>query len=1256
MRRALRASWWVWLWLLPGVAPALDWQTNGPHRFAPVLVPPGGRPGFTLLAPSSTGIQFTNSLPQSRHLTNQVLLNGSGVAAGDVDGDGWCDLYFCALDHPNVLYRNLGNWRFQDVTREAGVACAGLTSSGAALVDLDGDGDLDLLVNTVGQGTHVFFNDGRGHFTEVGILNEGRAGMSLACGDLDGDGYLDVYVTNYRTQALMDMPNTVFNFAEVDGRRVISQVNGRPVSDPDLIHRYRLNARGGIEEDGEPDVLYHNDGGTGFTLIPFDGGAFLDEDGHPLALPPFDWGLSVLIRDLNQDGLPDIWVCNDFDTPDRVWLNQGQGRFRAAPRLSFRKSSHFSMSLDVADLNRDGFDDIFVADMLSHDHLTRMDMMGDRNLPVPQVGVFDNRPDYMMNTLFLNRGDGTYAEIAQAAGVSASGWSWAAVFVDVDLDGYEDLLICNGHERASRSLDVSERLKALRTERKLSVQEMFENRKLFPRQNTPNLAFRNRGDLTFEEISRAWGFDLDGVSHGMALADLDNDGDQDVILNNLNGPASIYRNNSSSPRLAVCLRGNGGNTRGIGARIRVLGGAVPVQSQEMICGGRYLSSDDPMRVFAAGSNDREMNIEVTWRSGRRTLVTAARANRIYEIHEPGPGASPPDPLAEPPRKDPKQTPAQALPFFTDLSTLLNHRHQDEPFDDFATQPSLPIKLSQLGPGIAWTDLNDDGWEDLVIGSGKGGRLAVFQNDGRGGFKSMAGGPFDQPAACDQTTILPWRNAVGDPTLLVGLANHEDGQTNRPLVQALAWKRSTVLDILPASTFSPGPLALADVDGDGQLDLFVGGRLTPGRYPEPASSLLFRGTGERFVLDSENSSKLQAVGLVSGAIFSDLDGDGDPDLVLACDWGPLRIFRNERGRLEPWDWALAMLATNGSASAKRLSELTGGWNAVAAGDFDGDGRLDLVAAGWGMNTRYQAHLNEPAELVYGEFNGDGRIQLVETVFDSDLRKRVPERQLDFLARGMPFLRERYSSNRAFGLASIDEILSTKMSLAHRLSGRDFRSYLFLNRGDHFLARPLPMEAQLAPAFGVCIGDLDGDGHEDLVLAQNFFATQPETPRLDGGRSLWLRGDGHGNFQPVPGQESGLLVYGEQRGAALADFDHDGRVDVVISQNGAQTKLYRNAAARPGLRVRLSGPPGNRDAIGAMLRVQTTERMGPARELHGGSGYWSCDAPVQVLASAERPTGIVVRWPGGKSTTHPIPAGATEIIADISGATKRVDAHP
>jgi len=403
----------VLLFLAASHVGAAQWQNGPGYRSAALTVIPGSKAGFTSMQQGNTGIAFTNLLPQTIHLTNQVLLNGSGVSAGDVDGDGLCDLYLCSLGRPNALYRNLGNWKFSDIAVEAGVACVGLKSSGSALADLDGDGDLDLVVNSVGHGTRVFANDGKARFTEWTVLNGTKGGMSLALGDLDGDGYLDLYVANYRTLALMDMPNTLFNFANRNGQRTIVRVNGQPVTDPLYANRYRLNRRGGIEENGEVDGIYRNVGGKSFAPISFTDGTFLDEAGQPLAEPPFDWGLSVLIRDLNQDGLPDIWVCNDFDAPEAVWLNQGNGKFQAAPMLAFRKTSHFSMGVDVADINRDGFDDIFAVDMLSRDHVMRMDMQGDRNPPLPQPGVFNNRPDYMVNTLFLNHGDGTYSEMAQ---------------------------------------------------------------------------------------------------------------------------------------------------------------------------------------------------------------------------------------------------------------------------------------------------------------------------------------------------------------------------------------------------------------------------------------------------------------------------------------------------------------------------------------------------------------------------------------------------------------------------------------------------------------------------------------------------------------------------------------------------------------------------------------------------------------------------------------------------------------------------
>lgn len=1217
----------------PSGAMAADSLTNSGARLIALSLPASGKTGFTAMPPTATGVVFSNQLPQWRHLTNQVLMNGGGVAFGDVDADGRCDVFLCNLTGASALYRNLGGWKFTNVAATAGVACDGLTAAGAAFADMDGDGDLDLVVNTVGHGTRVFSNGGRGQFAEIARLNGAKAGMSLAIGDLDGDRFPDLYVANYRTMALMDMPNTTFHFATRNGQKVVSRVNGRPATDPEFANRYRVNARGGIEENGEVDEVYRNVGGKSFAPLSFTDGTFLDEDGRPLAEPPYDWGLSVMMRDFNQDGLPDLWVCNDFDTPDRVWLNQGAGKFRAAPRLAFRKSSHFSMGIDVADINCDGFDDLFVVDMLSRDHVMRMDMQGDRNPVLTRPGLFENRPHYLANMLYLNRGDGTYAEIAALAGVEATDWSWTPLFLDVDLDGYEDLLVANGHERTARSLDVQERLKGMR---RTTREEIFESRKLFPRQHSPNVAFRNRGDLTFEDSGAAWGFHFDGVSHGMAMADLDNDGDLDVVVNNLNDPVSFYRNDSVAPRVAVRLKGIAPNTRGIGARITVRDGAVPEQSQEVMCGGRYLSSDEAMRVFAAGSVTNVMTVVVKWPDGKQSVVTGVRANHWCEVDEAG--AVPPPPerrLPEPPA------------MFTDVSASLAHRHADERCDDFARQPLLPHQLSQLGPGVTWADLDGDGWDDLVVGAGKGGSIAALRNNQQGAFQPAIEPFLIQPAARDVATILPWRRASGAIGLIAAQSNYEDKATDVPMVRLVDFAKRAFDDSLPASTSSAGPMAMADVDGDGKLDLFVGGRVIPERWPEPASSTLFRGVGEGFAVDATNAATFAAVGLVSGAVFSDLDGDGDPDLVIACEWGALKVFRNERGRMNAWDAPVNVERSTLNAQRSTLSQFTGLWNSVTVADFDGDGRMDLVAGNWGSGTRQQGHRGQPLELWFGDATGDGVTGVVEAYHDVALNLVVPERQMDFLAHGLPFVRKRFASHIEYGRAGLKEILGEKAGEMRQLTASWLESVVLLNRGEHFELRALPVEAQVAPVFGVVAQDFDGDGRTDLFVAQNFFGLQPDVPRLDAGRGLLLRGDGRGGFKPAGGKESGLLIYGEQRGAAAADFDRDGRMDLAVSQNGAETKLYRNTSAKPGLRVRLIGAPGNRDAVGALLRLEVGGVLGAAQEIQCGAGYWSSDSVVKIFGSNLQAARLQVRWPGGVRTTYDVPAGAREIAIDAAG---------
>lgn len=1228
-------------------ASALAWETNHVGRSAVVALGPAGKAGFTALPVAATGILFTNTLPETRHLTNQILLNGAGVALGDVDGDGLTDVYLCCSDGSNALYRNLGNWRFTNITASAGVACRGLTSSGAAFADLNGDGDLDLIVNTVGNGTRVFVNDGQGRFTPfTPVLNQGKGGMTVALADFDGDGFLDFYVANYRTAALMDMPNARATFKTVDGRQVIETVNGRPMTDPDLTNRFSIGLRGAVEEHGEPDVLYRNTGGTNFVAVPFTSGAFLDEDGRPLSATPFEWGLCAAFRDLNHDGQPDLYVCNDFQTLDRMWLNQGNGCFRLAPKLAIRKNAMFSMAVDFADINRDGHLDFFTLDMMSREHSQRMRYMGDRNPPVFTPGVVDDRPQFGLNTLFLNRGDGTYAEIAQLAGVEAAEWAWSCLFLDVDLDGWEDLLAVNGMERAARDMDVVEYLKRLRATRRLTDAEIFRERRAFPRLATANLAFRNRRDLTFEETGAAWGFDWRGVSQAMALADFDNDGDLDVVVNNLNAAPLLLRNDSAAPRVAVRLRGLPPNTHGIGARIRVTGPGLPAQSQEMTAGGRYLAGDEAMRAFAAGSPTNRLTIEVLWRSGRRTALSAAAANRVYEFEEAkaestGDGGAPSDSVTR--------------AWFEDASAQLNHRHHEAPFDDFARQPLLPNKLSQLGPGVTWFDVDGDGRDDLIVPGGKGGRPGVLTNDGVGGFKLAGWAALTTSATRDQTTALGMReHASGPAALVIGSANYEDGLTNGAAALVLRPESTAPQDWLPASESSPGPLALADVDGDGDLDLFVGGRVMPGRYPGAATSRLFRNHSAQgqFTADTANAPALARAGLVSGATFTDLTGDGLPELVLACEWGPVRVFRNAAGTLTEWDPPLAWPDEAASSPISRplsLSKLTGWWNSVTAGDFDGDGRMDLIAGNWGRNTKYQAHRSQPLRLYFGDLGGDGNVDLVEAHFDVGLKKYVPERQLDVLASSLPFLRGSFPSHRTFSTAGIADLLGERMAETQVAEAAWLETTVFLNRGERFEARPLPVEAQFAPVFGMCATDFDGDGALDLFLAENFFDAQPETPRYDAGRGLVLRGDGRGSFTPLAGSASGVRIYGEQRGAAVADFDGDGRMDLAVAQNGAETRLFRNRSAVPGLRVRVRASPTNLDGLGTQVRAAFGERLGPVLEVRAGGGYWSQDSSVLVVTGPSRPEALVLRWPGGREARVAVPAGAQEVFVSSDSTT-------
>ncbi|MEO8426673.1 MAG: VCBS repeat-containing protein [Verrucomicrobiota bacterium] len=622
------------LWALFCDAQTRGWHIEGNVSWTELELPKKGKPGFTSLASEQTGLRFTNILDERSSAANRVLENGSGVAVGDFDKDGRPDIFLSSLAGSNALYRNLGGWRFEDVTLDAGVNATNRACRGAVFADIDGDGWLDLLVSTLGHGVTCFLNDGTGKFTNI----TQRAGtgtsygsMTLALADIDGDGTLDLYVSNYRTDDIRDR-----------SRVPVQRINGKMVLPPFLQDRLIL-APEGLLEYGEPDFLYLNDGKGRFRAISWTDGRFLDEAGQSLTRAPLDWGLSATFRDINGDGFPDIYVCNDYWTPDRIWINDGTGRFRAAAPLAIRHTSENSMGVDFADIDRDGHMDFLVLDMLNRDPMQRKrQALAQTKMPA-MAGEIANRPQIMRNTLFHNRGDGTFAEIADFSGLYASGWSWQPVFIDVDLDGYEDLIITAGHSRDVQDLDATVQIKSRqhtwpngmdpKARQEAFTREMMEHARLYPSLSMPIVAFRNSGNLRFEEVTDIWGTAALGVHQGIAVGDFDGDGDLDFVVNNLNGESGIYRNDSIAPRVAVRLKGLTPNTQGVGAKIKLLGGAVPVQSQEVICGGRYLSGSDPLLVFAAGS--AMMTLEVAWRRGTISTIKDIRPNRLYEVSEPG---------------------------------------------------------------------------------------------------------------------------------------------------------------------------------------------------------------------------------------------------------------------------------------------------------------------------------------------------------------------------------------------------------------------------------------------------------------------------------------------------------------------------------------------------------------------------------------------------------------------------------------------
>jgi hypothetical protein len=1200
------------------------WHKAEGYRVAALVSFQNRKTGFEQLSPRRTGISFNDQISKEAITKNRFLLNGSGVAVGNINGDGRPDLYFTAIDGSNKLYLNEGNFHFKNITKSSSLALRDYKCTGTVFADVDGDGDLDLLVSTFGQGTILFLNDGKGHFRRdenSGLDSTTTGSTTMTLADINGDGYLDLYVAHYKKKTARDL----YTARELAGTNVAERYgNGFRVKKQFRKDYTIIDSRMGpqLKEIGTEDELYLNRGSAGkewqgFKKVTNLKDHFLNAQGKKVGLNK-GWGLTALFEDINGDGLPDLYVANDYWMPDRIWINQGNAVFKQINPLHFRHMSFASMGVAVGDINNDGWPDLFVSDMLNPQYNLRLHQQRNIDPFKVHVGEVTNIPQYSRNMLFVSRGDSTFIETANYSGVAASGWTWGSTFMDVNLDGRQDLLVNTGYLYNVLDLDTQVLLSKEDKQYPRNLQKQQSEILQFPPLKLPNKAYRNDGGLKFTDVSKKWGFHGKDISQGMAVADLNGDGYLDLITNRMNQSAGIYKNTTGKPRIAIRLIGTRPNTQAIGAHV-VLKDGMFSQHRQVVSGGNYLSGSDTQLMFAAPKKHVNYTLIIHWPDGKKSRIDSVRANHIYKINE--------DSIAI--QKKTKSVPKVPKPAFKDVSARLHFKHHEDFYDDYKRQPLMPLKLSQLGPGMAWLDYNGDGRPDLVETSGKGGHFVVFENEGNGKFRKRMPRNIAGANTGDQTAVIGWRTSQG-LNIVVGRSTYEQKTPGGPSAFYYLINGGHVVDKeqLPSSQSSTGPLAAADYNEDGTVDLFVGGRVIPGQYPKAASSRLYKNMGEHFVLDKANSKLLQKIGMVTGAVFTDYNEDGWPDLLLSTAWGSLKLFENDHGQFHNVTIQLG------------LGKYQGWWNGLAAGDFNNDGYPDIVATNWGTNSRYKLVSEHPMRMYYGYMDADGKMDIIQAEYDTSMEAYVPIRSLLFYSGFKP-MRYRVKSYRDYAHSSLRKIIGPVLQSIPYKQINTLQTMVFINKGGKkFVAHSLPRVVQLTANFDAGVADYNNDGNEDVFLSQNFFDVPPGDARLDGGRGLWIKGDGNGHFMVVPGQKSGIKIYGEQRGAALGDFNGDGRVDLAVSQNGNQTKLYLNQTPNRGLRVRLVGPVGNRNAIGSSIRIVYADgTKGPRREIQAGSGYWSQNSFIQIMGykDSSRPAAIAIRWPNGGKEKVPIQNG-------------------
>ncbi len=1078
-----------------------------------VVEPPAKKTLFKRLPSSHTGVDFNNVLDENDSiniLTYQYTYNGAGVAAADFNSDGLLDLYFAGNFSPGKLYFNRGGMQFDDVTQSSGIITEGWCT-GVSIVDINNDGLQDLYISRSGPTKNIglrqnllYVNKGNGTFSEeaeaYGIADDGHSTQAYFF-DHDQDGDMDLFVLNH-------------------------SVNWDHESQKQHVQHKAYN-------DHTTPRLYRNDGGR-FTDVSEQAGIMANA-----------FSLAAAIFDINNDGLQDIYVCNDYLMNDFLYINMGNGTFVDRIHDFFPHTSFFSMGVDVCDINNDGLLDLYSLDMLPEDHRRHKLNPGFMERDRYMLGVeFGYGYQLMQNALQLNNGDGTFSDISDMAGVARTDWSWAPVFGDLDNDGHKDVIVTNGFRRDFTNLDfINYSMAGARVDPndREGMRRMIE---MIPTDKIPNHSYRNNGDLTFSDMAEHWGTSEPGFSHGLVLVDLDNDGDLDVVMNNLDDEAFIYENllqqQTPAPYLQVEL--NASAAQCVGSLVRVVAAGTE-QLMDVQPARGYLSSAKAPLHFGLGHAHMVDTLEVYWNDGRYQLLLDVPADTLLVIQQQASGER-------------RYAPRRSQPVLEEHMDLFDppYMHVDnEDYTDFKREPLLLRMYSRDGPPMAVADVNGDGRDDLFIGGAKDQPGTLYLQTTQGTFQKqeqivLAGTAGRE----DMSAVFFDADGDGDMDLYVVSGSNEIPAPSPYYHDRLYFNDGNGLfalappGMIPATEHSGSCAVVADIDGDGDLDIFRGSRMFAGRWPMAGRSHIMYNDGRgRFTdVTQQVCADLLMPGMVTAAAFTDLDADGMPDLVLAGEWMPIRTFQNAGGKfVERTSTWLAGEHTSGN------------WLSLTPMDVDNDGDMDLVCGNIGRNMRIQVSPERPAVLYYNDYDRNGTVDPVITCYFP--QGRFPYFDRDHMIDQMRFLRKRFNTYAEYADRTYEEIFTPleregeRFLMAHR-----HESVWLRNDGGRFTLIPLPNEAQIFPVFAAVASDVDEDGQEELLLTGNAFHMEINTGRLDAGRGAMLKYDpAAGELRALSRVESGLNTPDDARSMVVLRTAK-GNV-VAVGSNSGPMRAFRKA---------------------------------------------------------------------------------------------------